>query len=98
MEAMTHTPGPWNFNGKPAKPIWAHVLVGKDGFEVDQTEEANARLIAAAPALLQMLEGIAEGIVQAREPTWSAAQKQAFLNGLADAARAAIAQAKGEVK
>jgi hypothetical protein len=46
--------------------------------------------------IISVLEGIVEGIVQAREPTWSADQKQAFLNGLADAARAAIAKAKGE--
>lgn len=37
-----------------------------------------------------MLQGVVEGIVQAREPHWSADQKQAFLNGIADAARAAL--------
>jgi hypothetical protein len=52
---------------------------------------ANAALIATAPELLEMLAGVADGIKHAREATtWSADQRQAFLNGLEDAARAVI--------
>ncbi len=59
---MKHTPGPWKaqFNG------WKNILVVKDSKWVaeinfmEDTSEPNALLIAAAPELLEALEGLTE--------------------------------------
>jgi len=57
---MTHTPGPWNIGlpGGPAGPFWS--LVNPQGMVVAMqiTSEANARLIAAAPRLLEACKGL----------------------------------------
>ena len=96
----THTPGPWGYGPNP--------FSGGQSFLIDATDqniaktlsdnhEANARLIAAAPALLEALEEVSvlcRGYMAAHEgelahkteedhPTWKAY-------------RAAIAQARGE--
>lgn len=104
---MTHTPGPWTAEhtkrgGRP----WGLAIVSRDRQPVvEQTSgypplpdiEADFSLIAAAPDTLQMLKNMVEGIVAAREAShWSADQKQAWLNGLVDAARAAITKAEGK--
>jgi hypothetical protein len=61
---MDHTPGPWNLApagrieryDPPGKPGFVmhicHVCSDDDGITVDKEAAANARLIAAAPALL----------------------------------------------
>lgn len=94
----SHTPGPWKIDryfpsrrpfgisqdlgNKPGKAVTT-----SGGFARKSTDEAeaNARLIAAAPDMLEALEYICEaewdGI---NEPPW------------AERARAAIAKAKGE--
>lgn len=62
----THTPGPWK-----VRPIPNPGLVGHTGYAIDFNEdqeqvvdfvyeEADARLIAAAPGLLEALEEIAQ--------------------------------------
>jgi len=52
---MKHTPGPWNIGlpGGPSGRFWS--LVNSEGNVVAMqiTSEANARLIAAAPELLE---------------------------------------------
>lgn len=59
-----HTPGPWAYVRNPESTRWiidsepAHAIACTAGFEPDN--EANARLIAAAPELLEALEELAE--------------------------------------
>lgn len=93
-EAMKHTPGPWVVD--PAVRQGFTVYAPKEGFIVGTQDEegrygaieseANARLIAAAPDLLEALKELvaaADG-VNAGPLTWLAK------------ARAAIAKATGE--
>ena len=59
-----HTPGPWCTNGgavetdrpRRSSQLVAHVYGEESGLESEQL--ANARLIAAAPDLLEALEGL----------------------------------------
>ena len=57
---MSHTPGPWSYMRNPGNTRWiidskpAHAIACTAGYEPDN--EANARLIAAAPSLLEALE------------------------------------------
>jgi hypothetical protein len=61
---MSHTPGPWEVNdrwyiGKPDTGTFAEVMCCRGVKAEDEAQhEANARLIAAAPDLLQVLESI----------------------------------------
>lgn len=95
-----HTPGPWNFHPCDAYATCFDVLCEKgyyvatthDGVRGDRNADANARLIAAAPDLLEALQNIAE--------YWNQDQNEA---AMADAcwhaihtARAAIAKATGD--
>src|SRR3990167_8067760 len=50
-----HTPGPWNVDG-------AEITDGKEPLALCCSTEANARLIAAAPELLEALEACVEYI------------------------------------
>lgn len=88
---MNHTSGPWQVQitggevecvSGAGPGLWA-VVQGPDY----DTRAANARLIAAAPDLLEALEAIAE-------MTHNAAG--GMHAEIYDAARAAIAKAKGE--
>lgn len=83
-----HTPGPWSLSPSglsvtaegrsPICPIaWTHDTGG-----MDEEKLANARLIAAAPALLAALEAII-------------AYQTPLPAGLLEQARAALLQAKG---
>jgi hypothetical protein len=66
---MTHTPGPWRYRGSlgpQSNPhlLGPHVIESATGIQIailngwrSEVSEANARLIAAAPALLEALEG-----------------------------------------
>lgn len=86
---MMHTPGPWSYT----ENIEACIAFGTaDGWEVGSAEhetgvafvpgsEANARLIAAAPDMLEALETIASGDIVICKP-------------LQQIAREAIAKAK----
>lgn len=62
-----HTPGPWlavpdgsNWNVVvPAQSGFDHFVVGNEGlYRCDGSDEANARLIAAAPDMLAALKGL----------------------------------------
>lgn len=93
-----HTPGPWSFIASPN--CWSVLQVGSSGRWViaggtawaipgRQSEaEANARLIAAAPDLLEWLRW-ALSAMAARNPAWTEGDN--FI-----AASAAIAKATGE--
>lgn len=79
MTANKHTPGPWNCAALPSIPLLSvHVYVdAKDGKEpkaLPVTEE-NARLIAAAPELLEAAQAAMNCIgelppTQARVEAW----------------------------
>lgn len=56
-----HTPGPWRRSAGIPQRIWGFYLEAPSGESVNQTAEANARLIAAAPDLLEALRRIADG-------------------------------------
>ena len=65
---MTHTPGPWQIGGelisqkgtnKEIASVWAHSANRK--FSPRQSEaDANARIMAAAPEMLEALQVLAE--------------------------------------
>lgn len=77
---MTHTPAPWKIDEtkKIYKPCIRHngivvclLLEAQLGVEVEEAE-ANAKLIAAAPELLEALKGLlfsVRGIVYKEKPT-----------------------------
>ena len=61
MKTNTHTSGPWHLGRRAGNPA----IYGKDGTEVAEilhglTDEwgANARLIAAAPEMLEALQSL----------------------------------------
>lgn len=92
-----HTPGPWTHTGREFNDVYdsdgqliavaLHLRVGKPERSVAQTA-ANARLIAAAPDLLEALRGALEhwpvpSSICKDRPAW-------------EAARTAIAKATGQ--
>jgi hypothetical protein len=108
-----HTPGPWRAlehgriadrNGRLVAKVHLLGLLmdGESDGEHESLREANARLIAAAPALLEALER-AEELLENLAEGWSVDGHKAILalyrkdaRPLADKARAAIRAAKGE--
>ena len=56
---MSHTPGPWRHGRISHTSIRFHVFAKRGSYIADQIDhEANARLIAAAPDMLEALEAI----------------------------------------
>lgn len=92
---MKHTPGPWEITrsfdpgykniSAPKHTALAQVVWCMEDEERSPMCEANAHLIAAAPELLEALEALVADESKEYIPT-----------RLWDAARAAIAKAKGE--
>lgn len=108
-----HTPGPWKWSGEYThpcgKPAWT--LLGRHGLygiltcdqgsaPQDLNDEANARLIAAAPDLLEALERIARphdcGCVPCTGQCRSQIALEIAVEEMQELARAAIAKATGE--
>lgn len=107
---VAHTPGPWKVDGRAG--IYQHDIVGPNGEDIgyanpsdgadESTEypvDANARLMAAAPDLLDVLKQIAsyegdgdkDGMFLPKPPySWETVARIAV-----DLARAAIAKADG---
>jgi hypothetical protein len=95
-----HTPGPWHIGMKPGP-----IIYGPSGEQVaclfpamldNQENKANARLIAAAPALLEALQETLRVLVTPqgfpdKNKGRTQEQQDAF-----DQSRQAIAQATGE--
>lgn len=84
-----HTPGPWEVHEDAIRP--RHLITHPDDQVIPFIGEqgrirADARLIAAAPALLAALEDALHDAMTLHDITC----------GWTDKARAAIAQAKGE--
>lgn len=89
MSEFSPTPGPWKFSFEGVDPEWA-IVTNAHGLIVanvnaDSRQEANARLIAAAPELLEALRGVVA--MQYSKPS--------FLAASMEQARAAIAKAEG---
>jgi hypothetical protein len=93
MKNRKHTPGPWAVHPR----IKDSVVTGKGGSIADlvgtksaQEHEANARLIAAAPEMLEVLELL--------ESRWDEiVADDVSVTGSIHMIRAAIAKARGEV-
>lgn len=87
---MAHTPGPWHFS----EMVSAAVVIGNEVVKLGCGEEskATARLIAAAPDLLEALQSIAE-CCEEDQTARDYASRQTEIRGIA---RAAIAKATGE--
>ncbi len=60
---MKHTPGPWHWDSEGLGS--KDVLVFGKGYPFEMTSEANKRLIAAAPDLLEALQNI---VKEAKSP------------------------------
>lgn len=64
----SHTPGPWSYVRNPENTRWiidsapSHAIACTAGFEPDN--EANARLITAAPIMLATLEKYADQLCE----------------------------------
>ena len=87
---MEHTPGPWHVNGVDA----ILSVAGNRSVAKVYHPEADAKLIAAAPALLEALEAIkknAEAWTTAPKPR---AEGETIVEHLRDLARDAIKAAK----
>jgi hypothetical protein len=60
-----HTPGPWKANGTMLTPAGAILISARDGYGADVAyvpDEANARLIAESPAMLEALEATTQAL------------------------------------
>lgn len=102
-----HTPGPWNITDICRRPLlvsaggphgsWRGMVASIDAGDYARSQEegiANARLIAAAPQLLEALQALLENHVQLVScgdcGNWNVETEPAVI-----AARAAIAAATG---
>ena len=97
MSGGKHTPGPWTVAGPSGDlEIWsreAHKSIAFLASYPDPANEAaNARLIAAAPELLEALEGLMEW----REEIRADLRLHTSPDALLAKAHAAIAKARGE--
>ena len=91
-----HTPGPWHIEGRRGDAYWlsAGINAHRDGPETyvglfdpePENAEANARLIAAAPDLLEALKACVVDLDDSGQPSAGAAL---------EAAANAIAKAEG---
>ena len=92
-----HTPGRWDVAGSE---VWASgrrvaSLGGAYGPKDAETRNANARLIAAAPELLEALRGLIEDVELTAEDFGGDIITEDLMTAL-DKARAAIAKATGK--
>jgi len=105
MSETTYTPGPWHFDERQAGTgdTGSVEALTPDGkmvtreictvlFDDDDPSEdaANARLIAAAPALLAACKAVAEKLDYI-QMLWG---KERITDGIADAVRSAISKAE----
>jgi hypothetical protein len=96
---MSHTPGPWDRHETGAivgpklddKPVWLRPVIAR--FETG-VKEADARLIAAAPELLETLENLLNEITESNSDygVFDVAYRQILIME----ARHAIAKARGQ--
>ena len=83
----SYTPGPWEYSFESVDPEWAIVTTSGGAVianvNADHRQEANARLIAASPELLQSLDGVLEWIRHYdvpfdQNPDWNAQKQCAY--------------------
>jgi hypothetical protein len=95
---VSHTPGPWTAHERETSHGHHRILAGPPGVNESRVALAwhwpDARLIAAAPALLEALEIIVNRAVD--EPGQSVSALQRCINDIGTAGLAAIAKAKGQ--
>lgn len=93
MKETKHTPGPWKVNGHPgnnAGTDWRQVTDCKENpVFIAECHKNNARLIAAAPEMLEALERL----LVAPDLNWDHMEQESI--DAMEQARAAIAKAKG---
>jgi hypothetical protein len=93
---MTHTPGPWKV---PGTDDGEYVIAHHDGKKLRTLahvyDEANARLIAAAPELLAFVEMVAR-LTNAKHTEESEIDAVITVNRLRQVAQAALAKAQGK--
>ena len=101
MSESKHTPGPWRAygfmitGGDFRQVAECNMPVGTPGREEDATvdeDQANARLIAAAPDLL----AACEMLISDPSEEWSQTEFDRRVGAARDMARAAVKKAKGE--
>lgn len=95
---MSHTPGPWTMNkyDELVAPDGRRIVVWGSGIAFGQRSdetEANARLIAAAPELLEMLKDVLR-VVSDSDHWWMDCPSRGGFD--ADAIGALIAKAEGQ--
>ena len=88
-----HTPGPWGGNGGPMVYTRGANFIGMVHYD-DEVAKANTRLIAAAPELLEALEAVMA--LEDNTSPFGGELQQDRIERTIEAARAAIAKAKGE--
>ena len=96
-----HTPGPWEIEGTPRQG-WDIFSLGEERRYITSepmreraiSYEPDARLMAAAPELLEALEKIVE--LNAPGRRYKLHQLGMLVNTMLSIARAAVAKAKGE--
>jgi len=99
-----HTPGPWEYQEQ--SDAYTHIVRGPDNLFICQLAqttsseiEANARLIAAAPELLEALNGYMSAVDQmnlAMDDGINVHGAISAITGWAEMASAAIAKATGK--
>lgn len=61
LSKMTHTPGPWTISGNIVRQTQGQEIICACSLAPhERQQQANAHLIAAAPELLEALEGLRE--------------------------------------
>ena len=109
---MKHTPGPWNVatnpggpENQPAFPSVRDNTGNPHGQDIvcmplgnSETVKANARLIAAAPEMLEALQEAIPALVDMRDEAKNAGAwvSEGIAEDALSAARAAVAKATGE--
>lgn len=92
MSETAHTPGPWEAPGRDGDEwvICTHKSKGKRRTVAHAYSEHDARLIAAAPDMLEALREILSTTVGRGDGSFAD-----FVNEVRDIARAAISKAEG---
>lgn len=100
-----HTPGPWMAAARPSSivgwPVVAPNAIGRSICNITTGHDeaaGNARLIAAAPDLFEALKGAIGALEFSRDYHADLGnEEQALCQDRLDAARTALAKARGEV-
>lgn len=95
-----HTEKPWSFNQAKGKVLACVAMAGKLLVFKNKVSDADGQLIAAAPELLEALEGYISAVDMMNAAMKDGINVHGAMSGLIgaeDNARAAIARARGEV-